>query len=137
MSARTLSRLGLVALIAVLLLSAASALTAANTVPVTHAGVDTRSIGPNDLKPSPCAGITLTRLVTSTGTFSGTSANELILAGAGNDNINGGGGNDCILGGGGNDNFREPAGRNSTVCIGGPGNDSQQTPSTCGGGFIQ
>jgi hypothetical protein len=82
MNARTLSRLSLVALTALLLVSAGSALTAANTVPVTHAGVDTRSIGPNDLKPSPCAGITLTRLVTSSGTFSGTSANELILAGA-------------------------------------------------------
>jgi hypothetical protein len=82
MNARTLSRLSLVALTALLLVSAGSARTAANTVPVTHAGVDTRSIGPNDLKPSPCAGITLTRLVTSSGTFSGTSANELILAGA-------------------------------------------------------
>lgn len=137
MSTRTFLRLGLLALIALLLGSAGSALTAANTVPATHAGVSTRSIGANDLKPSACAGITLAQLVTGSGTFTGTTANELILGSFRNDNINGGGGNDCILGGGGNDNFREPPGANSTVCIGGPGNDTQQTPNTCGGGFIQ
>lgn len=98
------------------------ALTAANTVPATRAGIRSQSIGPNDLKPTDCAGITLTALVVGTGDFEGGAANELILGGPGVDKIRGRDGNDCVLGGGGNDELRGDGG--TDVCIGGPGTDS-------------
>jgi Ca2+-binding RTX toxin-like protein len=98
-----------------------SAVTAANTVPVSHVVDDARSIGANDLKPSDCSGITLTTLTTGSGIFTGSGAAELILASANVDAISGLGGNDCILGGGGGDTI--DGGLGTDVCLGGPGTD--------------
>lgn len=122
MNGRRLLRLTGVGLGAFLLVGVLFALTAANTVPATRAGLTSQSIGANDLKPTDCAGITLTALVVGTGDFEGGAANELILGGAGLDRIRGRDGNDCVLGGGGNDELRGDAG--TDVCIGGPGTDT-------------
>jgi Ca2+-binding RTX toxin-like protein len=122
MSGRKVAGLSVFAVAAVLFVGAGSALTAGNTVPATHAGSVTRGIAANDLKPAACAGITLTDLVTGSGTFSGTNGNDLIVGGPGNDTINGKAGDDCILGGGGNDSIN--GGGGNDVCIGGPGIDS-------------
>lgn len=97
-------------------------LTAANTVPSTKAAVLTQAITPNTLKPTECAGITLTSLVTGTGTINGTKNNDLILGSAVADDMNGAQGDDCILGGGGNDTINGFVG--TDVCIGGPGTDT-------------
>src|SRR5437016_11901318 len=58
-----------------------TALTAGNTVPATNAGLVTRAIRADDIKPAACAGMTLTNLVVGNGVFSGTTANDLILGG--------------------------------------------------------
>jgi len=99
-----------------------AAMAAANTVPTSKAFTTTKAITVNDLKPPECAGITLTAIVTGSGTFSGTAAAELILGGPRADNINGGSGNDCILGGAGNDTINGQGG--TDICLGGPGTDS-------------
>ena len=92
---------------------ASSAQTSANTVAGTKLTQDSRTIGANDLKPTECAAITLTNLVTGSGTITGTPGNDLILGGSGVDTIDGVGGNDSLAGSGGQD-----------VCIGGPGTDT-------------
>lgn len=102
--------------------AAGTALTAGNAVPQTRAGEDASSVGPNDVKPVGCAGITLTSVVIGSGIVNGTAANELILGGSGGDTINGFGGTDCIVGGDGNDLIDGGAG--SDVCLGGPGTDT-------------
>ncbi len=122
MSGRRLARRGLFALALVVTVVFAVALTAANTVPATSLGKTTLPITPNDLKPAACAGISVTAIVTGSGTFSGGNPSELILGSAGVDTIRGGAGNDCILGGGGNDSLRGDGG--TDVCIGGPGTDT-------------
>jgi Ca2+-binding RTX toxin-like protein len=94
-------------------------LTSANTVPSTKVDVLGRAITANTLKPTECAGITLTNLVTGSGTINGTTAADLILGSAAVDTISGGTGTDCILGGGSNDSINGGAG--ADVCIGGPG----------------
>ena len=98
------------------------ALTAANSVPPTRAGVDSRSISADDLKPVACAAITLTNVVTGSGTFNGTNSADLVLGSAGVDTIRGRNGDDCILGGAGNDSLRGDGG--TDVCIGDPGTDT-------------
>lgn len=122
MNGRRLFRLSIVGLGSFLLVGVLFALTAANTVPATRAGLTSQSIGPNDLKPTDCAGITLTALVVGSGVFEGVAANELILGGPGADQIRGRDGDDCVLGGGGDDQLRGDAG--TDVCIGGPGTDT-------------
>lgn len=97
-------------------------LAAGATVSGGHVGLDTRGIGPNDLKPADCEGIGLTTLVTGSVSVTGTSGNDLVLAGSGIDTISGLGGDDCLLGGAGVDTFTGGAGSND-VCIGGPGVD--------------
>lgn len=100
--------------------SAASA--AANLVPVTWLGESRRTITPNDLKPAACAALSLTNLITGSGTFNGTNNNDLILGSPGADTINGRQGGDCILGGGGNDVIYGFVGND--VLLGGPGDDT-------------
>lgn len=104
--------------------SAASmiAMTAANSVPVTRAGVSARTINADALKPAGCAAITLTALVTGTGIVGGTAASELILTGAGIDTPSGNDGNDCIVAGGGSDTVS--GGNGTDVLYGGPGTDT-------------
>jgi Ca2+-binding RTX toxin-like protein len=97
--------------------SLTSALTAANTVPATNAGLQSFAITAQDLAPPQCAGMSLTATVTN---LNGGSANELVLGTAATDTLNGGAGNDCLIGGGGID-----------ICIGGLGTDvfvSCETP---------
>ena len=121
MTARKVAGLAVCALAAVGFVGAGSALTAGNTVPATNVGLVRQPIATDDLKPAACAGMTLTNLVTGSGTVNGTNGNDLILGGAGNDSINGKAGDDCILGGGGNDTLYGDSG--TDVCIGGSGND--------------
>jgi Ca2+-binding RTX toxin-like protein len=97
-------------------------------VPATHAGVSSRSIGAQDLKPAACASLTLTNVVTGSRSISGTTAADLVLGSSGIDNMTAGNGNDCVVGGGGADIISGGAG--TGVCIGGPGIDVLD-PLTC------
>ena len=100
-----------------------SALTAANTVPTTRLGnLPADAVDVNKLKPNQCDTITLTAIRTGTGTFSGTSAAELVLGSAAVDTISAANGNDCVVGGAGNDSLN--GGNGTDVCIGGLGTDS-------------
>jgi Ca2+-binding RTX toxin-like protein len=109
-------------LIALVLITTLTAVAATNTVPPTRVENQVISFQINHLRPSACAGLSLTTLVTGSGTLTGTAGNDLILGGTGIDIINGAGGNDCILGGGGADVITGDAG--SDVCLGGAGIDN-------------
>jgi Ca2+-binding RTX toxin-like protein len=102
--------------------SIASAFTAANTVPASRVGNPTESATAQKLKPAACSALTLTTIVTGSGTITGSANNDLVLGSSAVDTINGGNGNDCILGGAGNDTIDGGAG--TDVCIGGPGTDT-------------
>ena len=119
---RLLHRLTLFGLIALIVASVITAVAAANTVPPSRLTDQSTPIAANDLKPSACTAINLTAIVTGSGKFKGTNANELILGGPNADTINGKGGTDCILGGGGDDNITGSG--DADVCIGGPGTDT-------------
>lgn len=94
-----------------------SADTASNSVPPTRLGQADRAIGPNDLKPTACAALTLTRLVVGgAGTVSGNNSAELIVGSALTTRINGSGGADCLVGNAGI--TRIDGGSGSDVCIG-------------------
>jgi hypothetical protein len=130
---RKLRRMALVLLLSLILLSMMTALAASNTVDPSRLHNETFSIGINNLRPPQCAGMTLTNIVTGSGTFAGTTQNDLILGSPGADTILGNGGlwdtsSDCILGGGGNDNIWGDGwllgGAGTDVCIGGPGTDT-------------
>jgi hypothetical protein len=90
-------RLAALAVFALIWGTMASAMAAANTVPASKASDTTRPITANDLKPTACAGLTLSARVTGSGTFGGGAASELIVGGPGTDVISGNGGADCIL----------------------------------------
>jgi Ca2+-binding RTX toxin-like protein len=108
--------------IAIILTVAATAQTSANSVGVTKADDDTRSITPDDLKPTQCAAIALTNKRSGSGTITGDATAELITGGASVDTIAGSGGNDCLLGGASNDSLN--GGTGTDVCIGGAGTDT-------------
>lgn len=97
--------------------AATSVLTATATVPVSYAVKSIRAIGAADLRPSECAGLTLTSIVNGTGTISsvGNGANELVLASAANDTISVKGGNECVVGGAGTDSVSVANG--TAVCV--------------------
>jgi Ca2+-binding RTX toxin-like protein len=124
---RNFKVLFVVIVIAVISLSA-YAFAAANTIPTTRVDAAVSSVDINDLKPSACAGLFLTNLVTGAGTLTGSAGNDLILGSSGVDAIDGLGGDDCILGGGGDDQLT--GGDGSDICLGGPGTD---TFATCEG----
>ena len=113
---------GGVMVLALVLTIGSTAQTQANTVADTKAVDDTRTTGANDLKPTQCASVTLTAVVSGSGTVNGTAANELITGATGADSINGGGGNDCVLGGDGDDDIN--GGGGTDICIGGGGTDA-------------
>jgi Ca2+-binding RTX toxin-like protein len=121
-------RLSAIGILLLVLVSLASASTAANSVPATRAGSSSRSIGAQDLKPAACASLTLTNVVTGSGSISGTTAADLVLGSSGIDTVTAGNGNDCVVGGGGADIINGGAG--TDVCIGGPGIDVLD-PLTC------
>jgi Ca2+-binding RTX toxin-like protein len=110
-------------LLAVLVLvgSVVLALTAANTVPASSVGQVSQPITANDLKPSACAALNLTRVVAG---VNGTAGNDLLLGTGAAETLSGNGGVDCILGGGGNDTINGNGAAAGDVCIGGPGTDT-------------
>jgi hypothetical protein len=143
----------IIGLLAVFVLTGVfSAISAANTVPVTWANKNDLGINANAIKPWECAGIKLTNIVDIGAGQTGTSANDLILGTDKADpEIRGGAGDDCILGGKGNE--RQKIGQdwgpgifgeegndviiggpgNNDHCDGGPGNDTYYSCETCDG----
>jgi Ca2+-binding RTX toxin-like protein len=120
-----MSRLKLALVLAALILiggTVYSALTASNSVPTTRAGEATDAVTAAKLKPSACAAVAVTTVVTGTGTFSGGGAAELMLGSASADSMTAGGGADCLVGGGGNDTLN--GGQGTDVCLGGLGTDT-------------
>lgn len=116
-------------------LSLNGAFSAANYVPETGLGMDTRNITAEDLKPPECDGIHLDNIVV--GSQNGTTGNDLMLGTSGDDTLKGKGGDDCILGGDGFDTLKGNNGddvivSNSTLVIidGGNGNDTCYAPSS-------
>jgi Ca2+-binding RTX toxin-like protein len=82
-----------------------------------------QATGANDVKPSQCAGLTLTVVVNAAGTYTAPNGvNGLLLGSSGIDRITGRNGNECIVGGGGADIIN--GGNGTDVCIGGPGTDT-------------
>src|SRR5687767_10227854 len=96
-------RLPWVALVTLVLLSSFSVLTAQNVVGSTRADQSDASIDVNELKPSECAGLSLSGRVSGSGTVTGGAASELVVTGSGADTVDGAGGDDCIVGGAGDD----------------------------------
>jgi Ca2+-binding RTX toxin-like protein len=109
-------------LIALIVASVATAFAAGLSTPPSNVDKKSVSVDVNDLKPSACDGLSLTQIISGSGTLTGTSGNDLIIGSSGNDTIDGLGGNDCILGGGGDDSLTGNDGND--VCLGGPGNDN-------------
>lgn len=72
--------------------------------------------------PSECSFLTLTVIVSGSGSVVGGSASELMLGDDGVDTFRGNGGNDCILGGDGNDTLQGDGG--TDVCLGMGGTDT-------------
>jgi hypothetical protein len=99
--------------------AASSAYTASNTVPATHVGQYSHSIGPNELKPAGCASLTLGHLILgSTGGGSG-SDDDLVLGTSGADTITESGTvgtGSCLIGGLGNDHVTAVKNGND-ICI--------------------
>ena len=124
--------LGLVIGFAVLVfVNVFSAISAANTVPLTFADKNSYGLGATEITPPECAGMGLTNVVDIGAGETGTSANDLILGTDKNDaEIRGGAGDDCILGGKGNERQRINkvwgpgifGEEGDDVIIGGPGN---------------
>jgi hypothetical protein len=95
----------------IILMAAYFAMAAANVMPgSTSMDEYSQPIYPGDVAPVECAGIV----------FGG--KNKLFLGTTGNDTLNGGNGNDCLVGGGGNDSLS--GGQGGDILIGGDGLDS-------------
>jgi Ca2+-binding RTX toxin-like protein len=109
------------ALATAVVLLAGTALTATSTVATSRVDAVKTAVTVNTIKPTQCASLTLSRILTGAGTIDDTSAASLILGSAAVDSITGRGGNDCIDGGGASDTINGGAG--TDVCIGGPGSD--------------
>ena len=122
MKPRTIFRIALFGLIALVLVSVATAFAAGLTIAPTNIGIQSVPVTAEDIKPPACSALTLTIIVRGAGTITGTTGNDLILGSSGNDTVDGLGGNDCILGGGGDDIMDGNDG--TDVCIGGTGSDS-------------
>lgn len=112
-------------LLSLLLLTTLTAIAATNTIPPTRIDSQVISYQINHLRPSACAGLNLSTIVTGAGVITGTASNDLILGSSSADVIDGLSGNDCILGGGGDDTIT--GGEGNDVCIGGPGDDVFET----------
>ncbi|MBI5838636.1 MAG: hypothetical protein HZB19_00910 [Chloroflexi bacterium] len=115
-------------LVALILISAMTAISAANTVPDSNADHLSLSVSANDLKPAACSSIFLSNIVSGSGTITGTSGNDLIEGSSSADTIDGLGGDDCILGGDGDDNITGNDG--ADVCLGNAGTDTFTTCET-------
>lgn len=112
-------------LLILIMISLATAVAAANIVPMTHMTDQTRAITLSELAPPECGSIryTLEDIVECGGgnCSSNGNKNELILGTSGIDIIDGGNGDDCIVGGGGDDQLYGNNGND--VLVGGPGSD--------------
>ena len=116
-------RILVTAFAAALLAFAGAAFTNGNSVPATKLGRTVQATGANNVKPSQCAGLTLTVVVNAAGTYTAPNGvNGLLLGSSGIDRITGRNGNECIVGGGGADIIN--GGNGTDVCIGGPGTDT-------------
>jgi Ca2+-binding RTX toxin-like protein len=95
------------------------AFTAANVVPVTNISQFTQAITPAQLAPSECGsnGVTVTSIVSGSGTITSTAANQLVLGSSGVDTLNdGGSGSACLVGGASADSFNGVTG-GGDLCI--------------------
>jgi Ca2+-binding RTX toxin-like protein len=122
MMRRKMSKLAVLALVILILSSAAFAFAGSVTVPTTRMDEKVFAITVSDLVPAECNSIrsVITAIVIcSGGACSGT--NELILGTAGDDDIDGKNGSDCIVGGDGNDPLN--GGNGDDVLVGGNGDD--------------
>jgi Ca2+-binding RTX toxin-like protein len=114
-------RLWLLGLLLVVSVSVLSAFAAGISAPVVNAGQQSVPVTAEDIKPAACAGITLTNIVSGSGTLTGTAGNDLMIGSGGADVIDGLGGDDCVLGSGGDDTLAGNEGKD--VCLGGTGDD--------------
>ena len=112
-------------LFALILVSITSVFAAGITMPSSNVGQESIPVMAEDIKPPACTSLYLTNIVSGSGTFMGTAANDLIIGSSGVDTIDGLGGNDCILGGGGDDILTGNEG--TDVCIGGAGTNTLVT----------
>jgi len=112
---RRIYRVVVVTMFVLIIIEILPVYTAANTINPSYADVQSFVIGPNDVKPPECAGITLVSFTTSAG-------NDLILGTAAGETLTGLGGDDCIVGGGGDDTLK--GGQGNDVLLGGAGVDA-------------
>jgi hypothetical protein len=91
--------------------------TASTNVPVSNAGTSPQVRLLSQLAPVGCGSLTLSRLVTGSGTFSNGLAGTLLLGSSGADTITDTGGGSCIVAGGG---VNSVTGVATDICISGP-----------------
>lgn len=117
-NSRSLRLTLLAAMVLLAVVGILSANTASNSVPPTRLGQLTFAIGPNDLKPTACAGITVTTMIIGTGAaiMNGTNANNLLIGVPGTLTINARQGDDCVVGNTGV--WAINGGAGTDVCIG-------------------
>ena len=106
-------------LVFLVLLNSIYALTATNTVPGSGLDYDVVPITANQAKPSDCASLLLTNIITGS---TGSTNNDLLLGTLNNDSLNGNDGDDCIYAGDGDDALDGGAGND--ICTGGAGTDT-------------
>ncbi len=125
---RGMSCLATIGMLVLALASAFSATAASNTVTSSSVSDTSQPITANDLKPAECGTISLTKVVTGSGTFAGSLDNELVLASGTADSVSADVGNDCVLGGGSNDTLYGESDAallgGDDVILGGPGDDA-------------
>lgn len=109
-------------LLALIVVSIAAAFAAGITVQPSNIDAKSIAVTAEDLKPAACNGITLTQIISGSGTLTGSDGNDLIIGSSGDDIIDGLGGNDCILGGNGDDSLNGEEG--TDICLSGPGSDN-------------
>jgi Ca2+-binding RTX toxin-like protein len=114
-------RFAIFGLLALIVVSLATAFAAGITVTTSNVDIKSASVTAEDIKPPACHGITVTTIISGSGTLTGTEGNDLIIGSSGADTIDGLGGDDCLLGGGGDDSLT--GGDGADVCLSGPGSD--------------
>jgi hypothetical protein len=114
-------RLLISTLLLVPLLSAQAATTASNTVPTSNTGTASSAINPTNLEPPECT-VSVTSILTGSGTFSATAQNQLVLGSPSADTVTLQK-NDCFVGGGPTSSTQDrvtgptPGGQNGDQCI--------------------